>query len=73
MYLNGSLNSTRVQPENDSASWAAPIYLSLGRRAIQRTNFEYNGEFFVFIAYDRVLDDDEMLQLHNAFKDRYGL
>ena len=32
-----------------------------------------NGEFFVFIAYDRVLDDDEMLQLHNAFKDRYGL
>ena len=73
LYLNGSLNSTRVQPENDSASWAAPIYLSLGRRAIQRTNFEYNGEFFVFIAYDRVLDDDEMLQLHNAFKDRYGL
>ena len=38
-----------------------------------KTNFEYNGEFFVFIAYDRVLDDDEMLQLHNAFKDRYGL
>ena len=73
MYLNGSLNVTRVQPENDSASWAAPIYLSLGRRAIQKENFEYNGEFFVFIAYDRVLDDDEMLQLHNAFKDRYGL
>ena len=73
LYLNGSLNVTRVQPENDSASWAAPIYLSLGRRASQKANFEYNGEFFVFIAYDRVLDDDEMLQLHNAFKDRYGL
>jgi len=73
LYLNGSLNSTRVQPENESASWASPIYLSLGRRAIQKANFEYNGEFFVFIAYDRVLDDDEMLQLHNAFKDRYGL
>ena len=73
LYLNGSLNVTRVQPENDSASWAAPIFLSLGRRAIQKANFEYNGEFFVFIAYDRVLDDDEMLQLHNAFKDRYGL
>ena len=73
LYLNGSLNVTRVQPENDSASWAAPIFLSLGRRAFQKTNFEYNGEFFVFIAYDRVLDDDEMLQLHNAFKDRYGL
>ena len=73
LYLNGSLNSTRVQPENDSASWAAPVYLSLGRRAQQKANFEYNGEFFVFIAYDSVLDDDEMLQLHNAFKDRYGL
>ena len=73
LYLNGSLNSTRVQPINDTASWAAPIFLSLGRRAIQKGNFEYNGEFFVFIAYDRVLDDDEMLQLHNAFKDRYGL
>ena len=73
LYLNGSLNSTRVQPENDSASWAAPVYLSLGRRAQQKANFEYNGEFFVFIAYNRVLDDDEMLQLHNAFKDRYGL
>ena len=73
LYLNGSLNVTRVQPENDSASWAAPIFLSLGRRAFQKANFEYNGEFFVFIAYDRVLDDDEMLQLHNAFKDRYGL
>ena len=73
MYLNGSLSVTRVQAENASASWAAPIYLSLGRRAFQKTKFEYNGEFFVFIAYDRVLDDDEMLQLHNAFKDRYGL
>ena len=73
LYLNGSLNSTRVQPLNDTASWASPIYLSLGRRAQQKANFEYNGEFFVFIAYDSVLDDDEMLQLHNAFKDRYGL
>ena len=73
LYLNGSLNVTRVQPINDSASWAAPVYLSLGRRAQQKANFEYNGEFFVFIAYNRVLDDDEMLQLHNAFKDRYGL
>ena len=73
LYLNGSLNVTRVQPLNDTGSWASPIYLSLGRRAIQKTNFEYNGEFFVFIAYDRVLDDDEMLELHNAFKDRYGL
>ena len=25
------------------------------------------------IGYDRVLDVDEILQLHNAFKDRYGL
>ena len=73
LYLNGSLNVTRVQPINDSASWAAPVYISLGRRAQQKANFEYNGEFFVFIAYNRVLDDDEMLQLHNAFKDRYGL
>ena len=73
LYLNGSLNVTRVQPLNDTASWASPIYLSLGRRAIQKTNFEYNGEFFVFAAYNRVLDDDEILQLHNAFKDRYGL
>ncbi len=73
LYLNGSLNVTRVQPINDTASWAAPIQISLGRRTQQKANFEYNGEFFVFIAYNRVLDDDEMLQLHNAFKDRYGL
>jgi len=72
-YFNGVLNSSFVFPVENNRSWASPIYLSLGRRAQQKAKFEYNGEFFVFIAYDRVLDDDEMLQLHNAFKDRYGL
>ena len=72
-YSNGVLNSSFVFPVENNRSWASPIPISLGRRAFQRDNFEYNGEFFVFIAYDRVLDDDEMLQLHNAFKDRYGL
>jgi len=72
-YFNGVLNSSFVFPAGNNRSWAAPVYLSLGRRAQQKSNFEYDGEFFVFIAYDRVLDDDEMLQLHNAFKDRYGL
>ena len=72
-YFNGVLNSSFVFPVENNRSWASPIFLSLGRRAQQKAKFEYNGEFFVFIAYDRVLDDDEMLQLHNAFKDRYGL
>ena len=72
-YFNGALNSSFAFPIENNRSWASPVPISLGRRASQRVNFEYNGEFFVFIAYDRVLDDDEMLQLHNAFKDRYGL
>ena len=72
-YLNGSLNSSHTFPTQKNGTWASPIYLSLGRRATQKANFEYNGEFFVFIAYNRILDDDEMLELHNAFKDRYGL
>ena len=60
-------------PIENNRTWASPIFISLGRRAAQKAKFEYNGEFFVFAAYNRVLDDDEMLQLHNAFKDRYGL
>ena len=72
-YFNGVLNSSFVFPIENNRTWASPIFISLGRRAAQKAKFEYNGEFFVFIAYDRVLDDDEMLQLHNAFKDRYGL
>ena len=72
-YINGVLNSSFAYPIENNRSWAAPMFISLGRRAQSKTNFEYNGEFFVFAAYNRVLDDDEMLQLHNAFKDRYGL
>ena len=72
-YLNGSLDSNHAFPISKNATWQSDIFVSLGRRALQKANFEYNGEFFVFIAYDRVLDDDEILQLHNAFKDRYGL
>jgi len=72
-YLNGSLDSNYAFPIEKNANWQSDIFISLGRRALQKANFEYNGEFFVFIAYDRVLDADEILQLHNAFKDRYGL
>ena len=72
-YFNGVLNSSFVFPIENNRTWASPIFISLGRRAAQKAKFEYNGEFFVFAAYNRVLDDDEMLQLHNAFKDRYGL
>ena len=72
-YFNGVLNSSFVFPLENNRSWASPIFISLGRRASQKAKFEYNGEFFVFAAYNRVLDDDEILQLHNAFKDRYGL
>ena len=60
-------------PISKNATWQSDIFVSLGRRALQKANFEYNGEFFVFIVYDRPLDADEILQLHNAFKDRYGL
>ena len=72
-YLNGSLDSNYAFPIAKNANWQSDTFISLGRRATQRANFEYNGEFFVFIVYDRVLDADEILQLHNAFKDRYGL
>ena len=72
-YLNGSLDSNHAFPIAKNATWESDIFISLGRRPSQRTNFEYNGEFFVFIVYDRPLDADEILQLHNAFKDRYGL
>ena len=72
-YLNGSLDSNHAFPISKNATWQSDIFVSLGRRALQKANFEYNGEFFVFIVYDRPLDADEILQLHNAFKDRYGL
>ena len=72
-YLNGSLDSNHAFPIDKNANWQSGTFVSLGRRATQKANFEYNGEFFVFIVYDRPLDADEILQLHNAFKDRYGL
>ena len=72
-YLNGSLDSNHAFPIDKNANWQSGTFVALGRRPTSKTNFEYNGEFFVFIVYDRPLDADEILQLHNAFKDRYGL
>ena len=72
-YLNGSLDSNHAFPIQKNANWQSGTFVALGRRPTSKTNFEYNGEFFVFIVYDRPLDADEILQLHNAFKDRYGL
>jgi len=72
-YLNGSLDSNHAFPVSLNSTWQTETYVALGRRPTSKTNFEYNGEFFVFIVYDRPLDADEILQLHNAFKDRYGL
>ena len=66
-YFNGVLNSSFAFPIENNRNWTSPIFISLGRRASQKAKFEYNGEFFVFAAHNRVLDDDEMLQLHNAF------
>jgi hypothetical protein len=76
-YINGSLTDGWAYPDHHFDGLDSPVKISLGRRPgeaeAQNANFEYNGEFNVFITYNVVLDADEVLELHNAFKDRFGL
>ena len=50
-YLNGSLDSNHAFPITKNATWQSDILICLGRWGLQRTNFEYNGEFFVFFVF----------------------
>ncbi len=73
-YINGLLDSTH-STTTANRGWYGGIdcCLSLARRSTQKHNFEYDGTFGVFLAYNRVLSASEILTLHNTFKGRYEL
>lgn len=73
-YLNGALNSSFSQT-TANRGWYGGIncVLSLARRSNNKSQFEYDGRFGVFLAYNRVLSASEILTLHNTFKGRYEL
>ena len=73
-YINGLLNTTHSQT-NANRGWygGTNCVLSLARRSNNKSQFEYDGMFGVFLAYNRVLSASEILTLHNTFKGRYEL
>ena len=73
-YLNGALNSSFSQTTANRGWYGGTdCVLSIARRSNNKTQFEYDGEFAIFLAYNRVLSEAEILSIHNTFKGRYGL
>tara|TARA_B100000131_G_scaffold62116_1_gene58214 strand:- start:52 stop:933 length:882 start_codon:yes stop_codon:yes gene_type:complete len=73
-YINGLLDSTHsTTTANRGWYGGTNCVLSLARRSNDKSQFEYDGTFGVFLAYNRVLSASEILTLHNTFKGRYEL
>ena len=71
MYVNGTYTTVRKQGTN--RTWQSGTWLSFGARSYNTDEFEFNGEFGFVAAYNRALSHTEILQLHNAVKDTYGI
>ena len=63
-----------VRKQFVNRTWQSGTWLSFDFQDPYNTDeFEFNGEFGFVAAYNRALSHTEILQLHNAVKDTYGI